>query len=226
MKKTRYYLALALTTATFSAAYANTEGQETWGQQPSAQHPSATWENVAQAEPTSNAEFVIAGTEVTITPGKNNTHTIQVATPSVVAKPHQGAAEKSFASKEFSKLWGNGGAFSKSNPQATLVWHKGQDQYELDLTISKAATGKKGITLTAVPTGAEWTFHKNGQKISQAEFFSAASEGGKEDVAVWINETTSEPTSTSPETTMHHEVVPGGPTGQSSTDQGSTGHGY
>jgi hypothetical protein len=211
MKKP-YYLALAIATATSTMAYASPE-EHAMG------HPSAAAEHADQAapaEPTSNAEYFIGGNDITISPGKKNSHKIQLTSASVTAKPHQGPAEKAFDTKKFSRLWGRNGPFKQANPTATVTWNNGPNQYEMDVTLAGAASGKNGMTFTTVPTGAEGSFRKNGEPISQEEFFSAAAEGGKQDVAVWVNESSSEPNPSSSDAGTHPEHMSSHPEHMSS----------
>lgn len=190
MKKINYFLALSLITATSPAVYANAENHADSNQQVPQQNPSAAWEEVAMNAPSSNAEYVIAGEDFIFIPGKDNTNKIQLKKSNVVSKPHQGKDQKSIATKDFTKLWRSGGQYNQEKPTAALVWQKGSDQYEMDVTIDRIAPGKgKNLTLTAIPAGTEASFRKNGQQITQEEFVAAAAQDGKQDVAIWINET-------------------------------------
>jgi hypothetical protein len=194
MKKTNYFLALALAAAPVTFANA-AEGQDAQGQW---ELTEVAVQQDTQDQHTGNAEFVVTGEDVIVQPNGTNTNNIQVKTPSVISKPHQGD-QKDFTNQKFVELWSPKNQYGQANPSGTLAWRNGQDQYEMVATISNAkSAGKKGLTLIAVTGDPQISYRKNDQTITQEEFFEATSKNGKQEVAVWINETGHRPQDNTP----------------------------
>lgn len=189
MKKTNYFLALALAAApvTLVNAAEEQDAQSQW------ELTEVAVQQGAQEVHPGNAEFVVTGEDFKVQTSGNNKNNIQIKQPAVVYKPHQGDKEKGYTNQDFAKLWNSNNQYAQANPSATLAWKNGQDRYEMIATISSAKGGKRDLTLTAVTGDPQLSFQKNDQTITQNEFLEATSKNGKQEIAVWINETGQRP---------------------------------
>jgi hypothetical protein len=219
MKKTNYFLALALAAAPVTAYAA--EGQDSQSQwamtdtavQGQEGHGGQTG-TVGHTEQTGNAEFAVYGKEIIVTNAGGNTSTIKLTSPNIKFKPHQ-SGEADYQNNKFVGLWKSGKQYGKTNPSATLAWKNNEHVYEMIATISKANGGKDNLTLVASDPNV--SFHKDGQTITKEEFLEAASAKGKEDIAVWVNEAGFVP-STGTGSTTHQ-----GTGSETGTEHGSEG---